>query len=204
MRRLLLTVIALGVAAMLAAPSGAVAQVPTHDSVTGTLFEIVGSGGVQWNINASSGPSGESPTGSIEADVFSGGGGTFTVNFQVTCLQVAANRAVIGGRATADATVAQAYLVVVDEPGAVQDRLLDQVFVNDPTAPATCAAFDAQTAGATPPPAHSGSIVVIDAQPFPTSKDQCKNGGWRNFPGFKNQGDCVSFVATGGKTPPGS
>ena len=20
------------------------------------------------------------------------------------------------------------------------------------------------------------------------------NGGWRNFPGFQNQGDCVSFV----------
>ena len=37
----------------------------------------------------------------------------------------------------------------------------------------------------------------------PSTKDQCKNGGWRNFPGFKNQGDCVSFVATGGKNPPG-
>jgi hypothetical protein len=42
-----------------------------------------------------------------------------------------------------------------------------------------------------------------DAAPaFPTSKEQCKNGGWRNFPGFKNQGDCVSFVATRGKNPP--
>ena len=38
----------------------------------------------------------------------------------------------------------------------------------------------------------------------PTSKDQCKKGGWKNFtnPSFKNQGDCVSFVATGGKNPP--
>jgi hypothetical protein len=36
----------------------------------------------------------------------------------------------------------------------------------------------------------------------PPSKDHCKNGGWRNYPGFKNQGDCVSFVATGGKNPP--
>ena len=35
-----------------------------------------------------------------------------------------------------------------------------------------------------------------------TAKDQCKNGGWRNFPGFKNEGDCVSFVATGGKKQP--
>jgi hypothetical protein len=35
----------------------------------------------------------------------------------------------------------------------------------------------------------------------PTNKDQCKNGGWQTFntPKFKNQGDCVSFVATGGK-----
>jgi dienelactone hydrolase len=38
---------------------------------------------------------------------------------------------------------------------------------------------------------------------LPTSKDHCKNGGWRNYPRFKNQGDCVSFVATGGKNPPG-
>jgi hypothetical protein len=35
--------------------------------------------------------------------------------------------------------------------------------------------------------------------PVPTSKEQCKNDGWKNFPQFRNQGDCVSFVATGGK-----
>ena len=34
-----------------------------------------------------------------------------------------------------------------------------------------------------------------------TSKERCKDGGWQSF-GFKNQGDCVSFVATGGKNPP--
>jgi hypothetical protein len=38
---------------------------------------------------------------------------------------------------------------------------------------------------------------------LPTSKDQCKNGGWQSFGVFKNQGDCVSFVATGGKNLPG-
>lgn len=37
----------------------------------------------------------------------------------------------------------------------------------------------------------------------PTSKDQCKHGGWQDFGSmFKNQGDCVSFVATGGKNAP--
>ena len=32
--------------------------------------------------------------------------------------------------------------------------------------------------------------------------EQCKNGGWQTFGVFKNQGDCVSYVATGGKNPP--
>jgi virginiamycin B lyase len=30
----------------------------------------------------------------------------------------------------------------------------------------------------------------------PTSKDECKRGGWRQF-GFRNQGQCVSFVQRG-------
>ena len=29
-----------------------------------------------------------------------------------------------------------------------------------------------------------------------------KDGGWRNYSAFTNQGDCVSFVATKGKDPP--
>ena len=31
--------------------------------------------------------------------------------------------------------------------------------------------------------------------------DDCKKGGWQTFdsPSFKNHGDCVSFVANGGK-----
>ena len=37
----------------------------------------------------------------------------------------------------------------------------------------------------------------------PGDKEKCKKGGWRDFdssPGpFKNQGDCVSYFATGGK-----
>lgn len=34
--------------------------------------------------------------------------------------------------------------------------------------------------------------------------DMCKKGGWMTFqPLFKNQGDCVSYVATNGKNEPG-
>jgi hypothetical protein len=46
--------------------------------------------------------------------------------------------------------------------------------------------------------AHSIELFATLA----TTKAQCKKGGWRDFGVFKNQGDCVSFVATGGKNPP--
>jgi hypothetical protein len=46
--------------------------------------------------------------------------------------------------------------------------------------------------------------TTYDFEPLigpPTSKDQCKNGGWQTFnnPHFKNQGDCVSSVASKNK-----
>ena len=46
------------------------------------------------------------------------------------------------------------------------------------------------------------AVAISSRRLLPTSKDECKNGGWHTFGVFKNQGDCVSFVATGGKNPP--
>ena len=46
------------------------------------------------------------------------------------------------------------------------------------------------------------SATLVTGEGPPTSGSQCKHDGWKNFPQFKNQGDCVSFVATGGKNPP--
>jgi hypothetical protein len=37
----------------------------------------------------------------------------------------------------------------------------------------------------------------------PTGKDQCMNGGYQNYPQFMNQGQCVSFVASQGKSATG-
>jgi hypothetical protein len=37
---------------------------------------------------------------------------------------------------------------------------------------------------------------------LPTTKQQCKDTGWQSFGVFKNQGDCVSFVATKGRNQP--
>jgi hypothetical protein len=51
----------------------------------------------------------------------------------------------------------------------------------------------------------SDSVSILlntSRRPLPTDKDQCKNGGWRQYGVFKNQGDCVSFVVTGGRNQP--
>ena len=48
----------------------------------------------------------------------------------------------------------------------------------------------------------AAGTTVFDFEPVigpPTSKDECKNGGWQSFnsPSFKNQGDCIQYVNTG-------
>jgi choice-of-anchor C domain-containing protein len=48
------------------------------------------------------------------------------------------------------------------------------------------------------------NVVVAEAKP--ATADACKNGGWQHLSDglghlFKNQGDCVSFVATQGRNP---
>jgi 6-phosphogluconolactonase len=53
-------------------------------------------------------------------------------------------------------------------------------------------------------PAAAGTqpegIAIRPDRRAPTSKDQCKNGGWRTFgDAFKNQGECVAFVERGPK-----
>lgn len=51
--------------------------------------------------------------------------------------------------------------------------------------------------------ATSAMAVIIVPPSLPTSVDECKKGGWQNYNGlFKNQGDCVSFVATDGRNLP--
>jgi hypothetical protein len=57
------------------------------------------------------------------------------------------------------------------------------------------------TIGLTTPSA----VFIDDVQftAFPITTAECKNGGWEAYGVFKNQGDCVSYVATQGKNEPG-
>ena len=45
---------------------------------------------------------------------------------------------------------------------------------------------------------NSDVVTFDEPEPVgsPTSKDECKNGGWEDF-GFSNQGQCIRFVNTG-------
>ncbi len=196
-----LLVAELAVLALLALPSASVASHDPsgapfdEDFVTGrvvfpeectpsTCFHIV------LVFDAHSGPSGEHPTGTVRIDV-QDPSGTFTFDTaRVTCLNVSGNRATIGAQFLGFGAV----FAVEDKDGAGQDRSSTSVR----EAPSVCPAIPSIGLS----PIFGGDITVHDAVPFPTSKEQCKNGGWRRFPGFKNQGDCVSFVAPGGKTPP--
>jgi hypothetical protein len=78
----------------------------------------------------------------------------------------------------------------------------------------------ADTVGWNLQPSSPGSIVDPAAPPSPCNgcesqvrwnlgatvepitKHDCKKGGWKAWPVFKNRGDCVSYVATGGKNKP--
>jgi hypothetical protein len=172
---------------------------------------------------ADAGPSGENPRGYVDwYDAGPSPGASSAANTTVTCLSVHDRVAIIGVTGqwerfgVSDAVFPIAGLIrVVDAGGPDSDADTVQFAIQmGPKAgsplpgPTSCSTFP----GGFPTGIYAfpdiknemGDLVVVDTRPpLPTSKDQCKNGGWRSYGVFKNQGDCVSFVATGGKNPPG-
>ncbi len=168
------------------------------DSVT-----VTGSGGDYSNINisAQSGTSGQNASGNVSFTVYGG----LSIGGPVTCLRVTgADRGAgtVGSPTIAVITFQNTLSIpgtstveLVDNGGNGTDILTGNLSNRAPT---DCSPYTGLTATLT-----NGRAVVFDAPVLPTSKDQCKKGGWRNYPQFKNQGDCVSFVATHGKNQPG-
>jgi hypothetical protein len=170
-------------------PSGAPFD---EDFVTGRGFSSDPPGiaiAIHTVFDAHSAPSGESPTGTVRIDVELLEPGNFITfdTARVTCLNVTDNRATIGAQSQFGFGMLH---FVEDNDGAGQDRhgvlLPGEVPTVCPADPSTVLS-----------PIFGGDITVHDAVPSPTSKDQCKNGGWREFPGFKNQGQCIAFVERG-------
>jgi hypothetical protein len=171
--------VALGVPAQGAAP----ARVPPQDFVIG--------GGVSGffhdiSIDARSDPLGGNPSGSVSFRVVVAPTLENLVGGPVTCLGVDGERAVIGfvDQITGFGPIT---VVVVDNgsAGSPPDEFGARTLATDCS---TDPAFDRS-------PLSSGDIVVRDVP----SRDQCRNGGWRNYTNaagqpFKSQGECIAFA----------
>jgi hypothetical protein len=195
--RLVMSVAVVGaVCVWLGLPSVAGGQTPTADSVVGTLtFPSPFVGPLRETYEVASEPSGENAGGEVVVELLNFPG--TILHFEVTCLSVTGNRAVIGmfrpDPIIGDTSI---YRLVVDGgPGGT-----DAVGVDSAAGPPlNCATIPIDVDPSLP---VSGDAIVTDAKPLPTTKSQCRNGNWRTYGAFRNQGDCVSFVATKGKNPP--
>jgi hypothetical protein len=175
------------------------AQTAGEDSATGSGFATDEAGnGFFFDFGAVSGPSGENPTGTSRVST------TFTGGIfagSVTCLVVEGNSAVIGINATESPFPNFGYYIFAEDAGPPGSGLDTFYALSASANPQDCET-------ATQPPdtgtyvvrGSDSDIAVHDASPFPTAKEQCKNGAWRAYGDtFKNQGQCVAFVQRGPK-----
>jgi hypothetical protein len=184
--------------------SGSAAAAPPYgDSVTGTgtvqlvvtLPEFTGTLISSFELDAHSGPSGEDPSGTVSFPEVG------IVDSPITCLAV--RRVTFFGGSFLQATMnfpalGQVTMQISDGgvPDMPDDVVVSQIF--SPRAATDCSPLsfsDTNVRGQV----TSGDVVFVDVPPLPTSKDQCKDGGWRDFGSFfRSQGDCVAFVETRG------
>jgi hypothetical protein len=197
----------------LAVPSPSLSA-PLQDSVTGSL--ALGFGAFPFfSVSAHSGPSGEAPTGTLTYNTFTPSNSTDFQSSAISCLAVTGNTAVVGGfgvlrrrglgpTGPVETVTNTGFVAVISDNGRVTPPPPGEPF---PFSPDTFVLSFVTTPDCAAPPGTgisftgNGDLAVVDAQPpLPTSKDQCKNGGWRNYGStFKNQGQCVAFVQRGPK-----
>jgi hypothetical protein len=179
--------LALVVGLLVPAAAGAApapAPTPTMDSVTAE-----GSGGGFLNIavSAESGPSGENPTGTVSTTIsIDGPRGPMpvTIGGGVTCLAVTGNTAVVNFD---EQTFGLGILTLslTDNGGNGRDLVAAGDLHRAPT--------DCSPLASIPAALTAGRVVVVDAQPPPTSRKQCRHRGYLRF-GFKTRKECFRFV----------
>jgi hypothetical protein len=208
----------------LAAPVTAAGQSPGTDSVIGTASDdctktveldgqIVCAQMLSITVDVESGPVGENPTGTVDLrSLGMSPGSSVITTSEATCLSVSGRVAIIGLTGTGLQNPVLSFvagLVRVVDAGGLDSGAdtFEFAYQRGPFSgpplpgPTSCSTFP----GTFPRDPfffpdftnETGDVVVTDAQPSPTSKDQCRNGGWRNFPQFKNQGQCNAFVNRG-------
>jgi hypothetical protein len=203
-RKFVLAAVGFAVGAMLLLPGASTAS---HDPSGAPFDEDFAVGShlletsdlrVLLDFSAHSGPKGEAPSGEFlfQLVVFFEPTLGRTDRGSVTCLRVEGHRATFGLALSEPAGRTAAVVGVSDEPGIDALYLQYRETVLGPVdCPASVDPLSVEISDLfilNP----SGGITVHDAAPF--AIEQCKNGGWRNFSTFKNQGDCVAFVVTPG------
>jgi hypothetical protein len=185
--KLILTTAIVGVALALPSVSNAAPPGPTlGDSVSLTGAPAVVPApffdSTIFALNATSGPSGENPSGLVRFDTVSV---FFHFGGPVTCLAVNGNTATISFPDQMDFAPWTFTVEVVD------DQPDTWAFSPQPgRLPTDCSPLFPGGRD----PLSSGDFTVIDSQP-PT-RGQCLNNGWKQF-GFKSQGLCIAFVNQG-------
>jgi hypothetical protein len=194
--RLSFAVVGVAMAAAFTA-SQAGAQVPAGDSVTGSgtvelfMVGVPGSVTTPFEFNVHSGPSGGNPTGQVSFAALS-------VSAPVTCLDV---RTVPFtppfNEATMNLVTSQFGMVTLQVSDGNPEGLPDfiRALTFSARAPTDCSPLGFGSENVTGS-VLTGDIDIVNAPPFPTSKEQCTNGGYVQY-GFKNQGACVAFVRRG-------
>jgi hypothetical protein len=182
MRKLILTAAIVGAAFVLPSIAGAEqTPPPPQDSVSLTEGPAAFAFGTIIRLDATSGPSGENPSGEL-----AWAGTSFIDGGQVTCLAVSGNSATLNFE-SAFLGVSVTVHVVDDDPDTISILVLGRAATDCSPPPEINVS-----------PLTSGDITVVDAQPLPTTKAQCRRGGWKRF-GFENQGQCIRFIKHGPK-----
>ena len=103
-----------------------------------------------------------------------------------------------GGAGTPGVTVTPTMLVVTPDVAADLNNctIIVNEVLHESSAGQVCQVLDSESAA---PPVE----VCDEIEPGSITAEDCKNGGWMDFGFFKNQGDCVSFVAHRREEPTG-
>jgi hypothetical protein len=180
--------------------SMAQAQVPTQDSVRATGNAIRAGGGGFFNLDfaVQSDPTGRNVSG--DGTLSLGASGGPRIEGGASCLKVDGKTAYVEMFITYLDGNPFAPVVAKLVDGGPQGSGLDRFYATVSNGTSTNCGFPPLD---TDYPVSGGDVVVVDAPPLPTSKDQCKNGGWRNYGDtFDNQGQCVAFVERGPSPKP--
>jgi hypothetical protein len=176
---------ALVAAAIMAVIAAQASAAPDEDFVIGTGTMAAGTFLFDISIDAHSDASGGNPNGTVS--VVEKASGIVVTSGPVTCLEVTGNTARLGIQGSG---LGHFTLQVVDNAATGSP---DTIAADTSSPSGTgCGGGGAES------PLVAGDYVVHDAVPL-TSKDQCKDSGWRDFTDdeghpFENQGQCVAFL----------